>query len=221
MKFNRSELKKTLKIEKLLFIYNTIKDIKKINILEFGVRSGVSTNMFLNICEKKSGSLLSIDTDDCGNLFKNKRWKFLKSRDDNFLFIKKHIKKKIDVIYIDSLHEPNHVKKILYYYYKFLKKDGYVFIDDICWLPYVKSSYRVNEFNEIINRRTFNKIIEIYFQNLKNINLEFNFNASGTAKLTKKNNKKLNEPKKIYNSEFGLKNIFRKALKKGLNKDQL
>ena len=221
MKFNRSELKKTLKIEKLLFIYNTIKDIKKINILEFGVRSGVSTNMFLNICEKKSGSLLSVDTDDCGNLFKNKRWKFIKSRDDNFLFIKKHIKKKIDVIYIDSLHEPNHVKKILYYYYKFLKKDGYVFIDDICWLPYVKSSYRVNEFNEIINRRTFNKIIEIYFQNLKNINLEFNFNASGTAKLTKKNNKKLNEPKKIYNSEFGLKNIFRKALKKGLNKDQL
>ncbi|RPG06229.1 MAG: hypothetical protein CBD93_001690, partial [Pelagibacteraceae bacterium TMED233] len=76
MKFNQSELKKTLKIEKLLFIYNTIKDIKKINILEFGVRSGVSTNMFLNICEKKSGSLLSIDTDDCGNLFKNKRWKF-------------------------------------------------------------------------------------------------------------------------------------------------
>ena len=221
MKFNQSELKKTLKIEKLLFIYNTIKDIKKINILEFGVRSGVSTNMFLNICEKKSGSLLSIDTDDCGNLFKNKRWKFLRSRDDNFLFIKKHIKKKIDVIYIDSLHEPNHVKKILYYYYKFLKKDGYVFIDDICWLPYVKSSYRVNEFNEIINRRTFNKIIEIYFQNLKNINLEFSFNASGTAKLTKKNNKKLNEPKKIYNSEFGLKNIFRKALKKGLNKDQL
>jgi len=37
MKFNQSELKKTLKIEKLLFIYNTIKDIKKINILEFGL----------------------------------------------------------------------------------------------------------------------------------------------------------------------------------------
>ena len=46
MKFSRSKLKKTLKIEKLLLIYNTIKDIKKINILEFGVRAGISTNMF-------------------------------------------------------------------------------------------------------------------------------------------------------------------------------
>lgn len=96
-----------------------------------------------------------------------------------------------------------------------------MFIDDICWLPYVKSSYRVNEFNEIINRRTFNKIIEIYFQNLNNMSLEFNFNASGTVKIIKKNKKKLNEPKKIYNSEFGLKNIFRGLLKKGLNKNQL
>ena len=221
MKITKSKLNKTVKIEKLLFLHNAIKDIKKINIVEFGVRSGVSTNMFLEICEKKSGNLLSVDTDECGNLFKNQKWKFLKSRDDNFSFVKKHIKKKIDVIYIDSLHEPDHVKKILYYYYKFLNVNGYVFIDDICWLPYVKSSYRVNEFNEIINRRTFNKIIEIYFQNLNNMSLEFNFNASGTVKIIKKNKKKLNEPKKIYNSEFGLKNIFRGLLKKGLNKNQL
>jgi len=221
MKITKSKLNKTVKIEKLLFLHNAIKDIKKINIIEFGVRSGVSTNMFLKICEKKSGNLLSVDTDECGNLFKNKRWKFLKSRDDNFSFIKKHIKKKIDVIYIDSLHEANHVKKILYYYYKFLNVNGYVFIDDISWLPYVKSSYRVNEFNEIINRSTFNKIIEIYFQNLNNMSLEFNFTASGTAKIIKKNKKKLNEPKKIHNSKFGLKNIARGLLKKGLNKNQL
>ena len=33
-------------------------------ILEFGVRQGRSTKMFLEICERNNGSLISIDIDD-------------------------------------------------------------------------------------------------------------------------------------------------------------
>lgn len=200
-------LKKALSFSNYRFIYEKVKKIKKINILEFGVREGLSTSMFLSLCDKNFGKLISVDVDDYKKLFKNVRWTFLKSRDDNFHFIKKNITDKLDIIYIDSYHEPEHIKKILYYYFKFLKKDGYIFIDDISWLPYVKNSYRENSWNEITNRRTFNKIIEIYSQNIKNLNLEFCFDNSGMAMLKKKKNTNLTEPKKIFNSELKLKNI--------------
>ena len=211
---NNKLLKKALKYSNYRFIYKNIKNIKNINILEFGVREGLSTSIFLSLCDKNSGRLTSVDIIDYKHLFKNKKWVFLQSRDDNFTYIKKKIKKKFDVIYIDSYHEPEHIKKILYYYYSFLKKNGIMFIDDISWLPYVKNSYRENSWNEITNRKTFLKITEIYLQNLKNFNLEFSFDNSGMAMITKKNNLNLLQPKKIHNSEFGIKNFLRKILRK-------
>jgi predicted O-methyltransferase YrrM len=209
MKFSKNKFYKSIKIPKFKFIYENIKNIKNLNIIEFGVRKGVSTNMFLYLCNKNKGRLLSVDIENCEKLFINKNWTFLKSRDDNFNFIKNKIKKKLDIIYIDSYHEPNHVKKILFYYYKFLKVNGLIFIDDISWLPYVRNAYRDNEFNEIINRNTFSKIIEVYFKNIDNINLEFCFNSSGTAKIQKLNNKILHEPRVINNRLYSLKNILK------------
>ena len=209
-------LKKNLKIALSFshynFIYRNISSLKNINILEFGVNNGFSTSMFLNICNQNAGHLTSVDIDDYSGLFKNKRWTFLKSRDDNFSYIKKNIKKKLDVIYIDSFHEPDHIVKIIFFYYKFLKKNGLIYIDDISWIPYVKNSYRTNSWNEIINRKTFSKILEIYFNNLKNLSLEFCFDNSGIAKLTKMTNQPLNNPKIVVNSEFSLKNCLRRVL---------
>ena len=214
MSSNNKLLKKALMYSNYKFIYEKIKNIKKINILEFGVREGLSTSMFLSLCDKNLGKLTSVDIVDYKHLFKNKKWIFLQSRDDNFAHIKKKIKKKLDVIYIDSYHEPEHIKKILYYYYKFLKKDGIMFVDDISWLPYVKSSYRENQWNEITNRKTFLKIIEIYFQNLKNFSLEFSFDNSGMAMIKKKNNLTLLQPKKIDNAELGIRNLLRKIFRR-------
>ena len=37
------------------FITSQIKDIKKINIIEFGVKEGRSTKIFLDLCKKNSG----------------------------------------------------------------------------------------------------------------------------------------------------------------------
>jgi predicted O-methyltransferase YrrM len=214
MSSNNKLLKKALMYSNYKFIYEKIKNIKKINILEFGVREGLSTSIFLSLCDKNLGKLTSVDIVDYKHLFKNKKWIFLQSRDDNFAHIKKKIKKKLDVIYIDSYHEPEHIKKILYYYYKFLKKDGIMFVDDISWLPYVKSSYRENQWNEITNRKTFLKIIEIYFQNLKNFSLEFSFDNSGMAMIKKKNNLTLLQPKKIDNAELGIRNLLRKIFRR-------
>ena len=146
---------------KIEIIKAAISKIKKPNILELGVQK-VSTKMFLDICHKNNGKLTSIDIQDCSGVSKSKRWKFIMSSDDNFDYIKDKIKNnKFDILFIDSLHEPNHVRKVFFYYYEYLKKGGLIFIDDIVWLPYIKNAIRDNQFVERINRLTFDKILEI------------------------------------------------------------
>ena len=85
-------------------------------ILELGVQKGRSTIEFLKICSKNNGKLFSVDVDDCSQVSNDPNWTFIKSRDDDFEFIKNLIPKKIDVLFIDTLHEAEHVRKILYNY---------------------------------------------------------------------------------------------------------
>jgi len=199
---------------KLDYIIEKIKNIKNINILELGVQRGLSTKKFLDVCEDNNGFLTSIDIDDCSDVSKSDKWKFIHSSDDDFEKIDKIISKSFDFIFIDSLHEANHVKKIFYHYYDFLKVDGLCIIDDISWIPYTKDEYRNNEFSENINRATFKTILEIYNMNKKNFLLEFFFKDSGYAVITKKKNNILSPSKKIISREFTIKNLIRKIYKR-------
>jgi len=199
---------------KLDYIVQRIKGFKKIQILELGVQNGVSTKRFIDLCDVNDGFLTSIDIKDCSNVIKNDRWKFIHSSDDNFEIIDKIIPRAIDFIFIDSMHEPNHVEKVFYHYYDFLKKGGICIIDDISWLPYSKDQYRDNEFSEYINRSTFNKILEIFNQNQKNFSLEFFFKDSGYAIITKNKENLLNKSKEIKSREYGIKNLLRKIYKR-------
>ena len=199
---------------KLYYIIEKIKNIQKIQILELGVQCGASTKKFIELCNTNDGFLTSIDIDDCSNVIKSDRWKFIHSSDDNFDKIDKIIPKALDFIYIDSFHEAKHVEKVFYHYYSFLKKGGICIIDDISWLPYSKNQYRDNEFSEYINRSTFNKIIEIHNQNQKNFYLEFLFKDSGYAIITKTEKNPLNNSIKIQSREYGLKNLLRKIYKR-------
>ena len=195
--------------EKLEFLKKKISNIPNPNILELGVQNGNSTKMFLEICEKNDGFLTSIDIDDCSNVSKSSKWKFIQSSDDNFDFIKNYIKNNLDIIFIDSLHEPTHIKKVLYYYFKFLKLNGLIFVDDISWLPFVHGGENDNDFVERINRLTFDKILEIYNANKKSLSLEINFTGSGLA-ILRKIDKNLNDEVKIKNRLFTVKNLLKK-----------
>ena len=199
---------------KLEYIIKKIGNIKNIQILELGVRHGFSTKKFIELCDSNDGFLTSVDINDCSNITKSDRWKFIHSSDDNFEEVDKFIKKNLDFIFIDSLHEPNHVEKVFYHYYNFLKKGGICIIDDISWLPYSKNQKRDREFSEYINRSTFNKILEIFNQNQDNFDLEFYFKDSGYALITKNEESFLNKPKKIKSREFGIKNLLRKIYKR-------
>jgi predicted O-methyltransferase YrrM len=185
--------------EKLFnFVLPKIINKENLNILELGVREGKSTNMFIDLVEKNNGELISIDIDDYSTKFKSKNWKFIKSRDDNFEFILNQIQNKLDVIFIDTTHEANHVLNIIENYYLKLKQGGYIFIDDISWLPYLR------------NKETFEVILNLYNNNELNFDLEYSFVSSGFACLKKKNNNKLNSLKKIKTREYSLANFLRK-----------
>ena len=183
---------------------------KNLNILEFGVREGRSTKMFLDICAKNNGKLTSVDIDDYSNLFSDNNWKFIKTRDDDYRNVSKHFSSDFDIILIDSLHEPEHVSKLIYTYWKHLKQNGSMYIDDISWLPYTKDGWRDHKYTENINRDTFNKILEIQLSNYDNIKLNFCFDGSGMCRMTKQNSKDLNKPKLMKPRKY----LIRKFLKK-------
>ena len=195
-----------------VFLKDQIQKISNPNILEFGVREGRSTKIFLDLCKQKNGKLFSVDVDDYSHLFNDKNWTFLKTRDDNFEFLKNKLPKKFNIIYLDSLHEADHVEKIFYYYYDFLEIGGHFYIDDISWLPYLKTGLRNNFYCEINNKETFERLMEIYNNNLNNFDIFFTFISSGMCRIVKKNDQ-LNVHKKIATREKSIKNIFRKILK--------
>ena len=199
--------------DKVQYIVNLVNNIKNINILELGVREGISTNFFLEVCKKNQGNLTSIDIDDCSKVSNDKNWTFIHSSDDNFEIIDRKIRKDLDLIYIDSYHEAQHVEKVFYHYYDFLKIGGFCVIDDISWLPYCKKEYRDNEFSEITNKSIFNKILEIYNQNKEKFSLEFYFEGSGLAIIKKKSNL-LNNSKKIVSREMTVKNLIKRYIKR-------
>ena len=195
--------------QKLSLIKDYIKDIKNPTILELGVQEGRSTKMFLEVCDENDGNLISVDILDCSKVSNNPRWKFIHASDDNFEVINQHLNKNIDVLLIDSLHEPRHIRNVFYNYFNYVKLNGLIFIDDVVWLPYVKGEYRDSEFVENINRQTFDKILEIYNSNKENLKLDINFNGSGLA-IIKKTKDNLNNETKIKNRSLSLKNIIKK-----------
>jgi hypothetical protein len=198
------------------FIYKHILNKEDIKILEFGVSErGLSTKIFLDVCEKYQGELISIDINANSKKFNSNKWTFVNTRDDNFLEIEKFIKnKKFDVIYLDTIHKADHVEKILFYYFNYLKKFGFFFIDDTSSLPYIKSREKNNFSQEINNQETFDRILEIFNENHENIDLEFSFVGTGITKIRKLNDNILKKPKKINYRQLSIKNFLRKIVLK-------
>ena len=189
-------------------------DINNPQILEFGVRHGQSTKLFLDICEKKNGFLYSVDIDNYENKFLSNKWKFIHGRDDNYELVEKFIPKKLDAIYLDSFHNANHVEKIFYHYYPMVKQNGYFIIDDISWILYSKNNTRDNFHSEINNYETFFRILDIYNSNIENFDLSFDFIGSGIAKIKKITDNQLLKRKKVIIRKNTIKNIIRKILQK-------
>lgn len=196
------------------FIYDDISNINEPNILEFGVRRGCSTALFLDVCNKKKGYLFSIDINDYSYKFNDKRWKFIRSKDNDLHYIETKIPRQFDIIFLDTIHKAEHVNNIFYKYYDKLKIGGFFIIDDTSWLPYISTAKHDHFFREVNNKETFLKLLDIYSNNTGKFYLDFNFCDTGAAKITKINDEKLNVAYKLKSREFSIKNLIRRAFYK-------
>ena len=196
------------------FFYKDLLEIKNPQIIEFGVRHGVSTSLFLDLCTMNDGKLFSIDENDYEYKFNSTKWNFIKSRDDNFEFLKKKLPNNVDVIFLDTLHKADHVIKILIEYFDNLKEGGYFIIDDISWIPYLKKNLHDHFYKEINNKETFESLLQIYSLNSNTIDIKFNLTDTGSVIITKLKNEKLIFNKKKKSREGSLKNYLRLIYKK-------
>ena len=192
------------------FFYKELLEYENLKILEFGVRHGVSTSLFLDICNQKKGNLYSIDVQDYSSKFNDEKWKFIQSKDNDFTKIELQIPIEFDVIFLDTIHKAEHVSNIFFHYYNKLKVGGLFIIDDISWLLYIKNSKHDHFFKEVNNHETFEKILEIYNSNQDKFDIHFNFCDTGAVKIIKRKQESLNESKRIHSRENTLKNYLRK-----------
>ena len=196
------------------FILKPILKIDSPQILEFGISEiGMSTSIFLDLCKKNNGKLISVDTNKNSRKFQDINWQFINTRDDNFGVIEKYIDKELDVIYLDTIHKADHVEKIIYNYYEKLKVGGFFFVDDTSWLPYLKKNRKDHFFMEVNNHETFDRIIEIFNSNSDSFDLEFSFVGTGIAKIHKMNKNKLLKRRKINSRKMSFLNFIRKSYK--------
>ena len=201
----------------LKFILNQIESISSPKILEFGVSErGLSTGIFLDLCKKNNGKLISVDNNPNSKQFNDSNWTFIQTRDDDYDTVEKEIKDHLDVIYLDTIHKADHVEKIIYRYYSKLKKGGFFFIDDISWIPYISKNPKNHFYKEINNMETFEKILDIYNANSENFDLEFSFVGTGIAKIHKVTDNKLIDKKKISSRKITFHNLVRKIYKRFL-----
>ena len=201
---NCKDTEETLKNKNnhLRIMVDFLKTRKNPNILELGVERGSSTTAFCWIAEQINGSVFSVDIDDCSNAVISDKWKFIQSNDLNYKFILKKFEKLekegIDLIYIDSYHENHHVLKLLNIWFKFVKKDGAIFIDDIDSFPFRKIK---DTWNSIVYDLTNEAVKEFYYANHEKIFYTKYFGENGLAKLQKLTNfgDEQNQHKLIWN----------------------
>lgn len=129
-------------INRFYYINKKLDEIKNPIIVELGVAdTALSTKNFLNYVDKNGGKLYSIDIQDFSKIINNKdfeninstKWNFLQSNDldlDKILKNFPSIVDGIDVLYVDSLHDPTHIEKTLIKWFKYVNKFGYIFFDD-------------------------------------------------------------------------------------------
>tara|TARA_B100000029_G_scaffold503760_1_gene581347 strand:+ start:1436 stop:2125 length:690 start_codon:yes stop_codon:yes gene_type:complete len=177
----------------LTIIYKSLLKRKKQIILECGVNKGYSTSIFSYYAENSDSYCFSIDINDCKDVVTSERWTFIHSDDSKVSEIIQDYPvledKGIDILFIDSFHHVDHVKKLLYRWYPYLNKDSLIFIDDIDARSYRKGKEKDSYYNEL-NWEKINRFTRDFSENnASDTTLTQYFGKTGLAKIVKKSNK--------------------------------
>tara|TARA_B100000941_G_C28398430_1_gene496704 strand:+ start:87 stop:731 length:645 start_codon:yes stop_codon:yes gene_type:complete len=202
--------------DKNQIIKDRLEKIVNPRILELGVNRGRSTKRFFDHIEKNGGELYSIDIKDCSKALENINWNFFQSNDldiEKILLKFPKLKNGIDILFIDSYHDPSHVKMLLNIWFFYVKKNGYIFLDDTeSYLYRLKKKSILSIINDAINL----EIKKFYHQNYNQLIYIKYYHGSGLAEFQKTSN--LNSlPNKIklwdYNFIFSKIYLILKKLK--------
>ena len=111
------------------------------------MHQGWSTGVLAHACEATGGVLVSLDIEDCSDVIESETWTFIQTDDralDTVLAQAPILRQGIDLIYIDSLHDPRHVAHLIEMYYPLVKQDGWLAFDDIDPGPYLRGQRKDN-----------------------------------------------------------------------------
>ena len=213
IEFLKNEIKFTKKPNfpylHLFELYRSTLDFKAPIILELGVDKGNSTKIFIDsIKNKENSKLISVDIKDCSNVLQSNKWMFIKENSANISSVINQAplikEREIDILFIDSLHHVDHIKKELYGYFQYLNPGAYIFFDDVDSGPYMKKQRKDSINTEIENRKIFDLLEAIFRANYSSIDFSVNYGSTGLAKFVKHSNlgDKLNFPLFISKRRF-------------------
>tara|TARA_X000000950_G_scaffold278491_1_gene369531 strand:+ start:25909 stop:26553 length:645 start_codon:yes stop_codon:yes gene_type:complete len=166
-------------------IIERLKEIDYPVILELGVNKGRSTKRFFEYINTHGGDLYSIDIRNCRDAIISPKWNFFQCNDLNINEILKkfpNIKKGIDLLFIDSYHDPSHVKSLLNNWFYYIKKGGLIYLDDTESYLY---RLKKNSILAIVNDSINDEIKKFYHKNYDQLLYTKYYKGSGLAELQK------------------------------------
>ena len=195
--------------DKNKIIEKKLQKIKNPTILELGVNRGRSTKRFFDYIKINGGKLFSIDIADCSKSLNEENWNFFECNDlhiDKILNKYPDLKNGIDILFIDSYHEPNHVRKLLSLWYFYINKNGYILLDDTeSYLYRIKKNWILSVVNDSINR----EIKDFYHSNYDELIYYKYYSGSGLAILNKMSEKGCHpNMKKIWSYNFFISRLY-------------
>jgi SAM-dependent methyltransferase/predicted O-methyltransferase YrrM len=172
----------------LMWMYrNTVEKSKPV-VLELGTDQGMATTVFLQACEEKDGTLVSVDIADCSDVSGSPKWQFVQSDSVNVDYILSkapHLNRGIDILYIDSLHTPAHVRKELTGWYPYLNAGSWIFFDDVDSHPYRKGNRKDNRSAEVAWDQIHDFVKCFFYANENSLQLNILYGSTGLACLRK------------------------------------
>ena len=172
------------------YIKDKLYDFKNPIILEFGVNKGGSTKFFLDYVENYNGKVYSVDIKDCSEVSNSKKWEFLLANDLNYNYIITKFpeisEKGIDILFVDSYHDPSHVRLLLEKWSKLVNNKGIIFLDDTESLNYrLRKKFIFSVVNDEIDKVVKN----FYYSNHDQYIYTKHYMGAGLSYLEKKSDK--------------------------------
>ena len=111
-----------------------LQSVAKGNILEIGVRTGISTAAFLIGLEQNGGHLYSVDIEsDCGKVVSSPDWTFIHANSHTDVeSIKSKIPPVLDILFVDGDHTYEGTRDDFTNYAGLVRSGGLVICHDVC-----------------------------------------------------------------------------------------